>query len=121
MPENLDTSMVRGIILLNAPQEIMQDHEMLDESTSQIEYLVDQEHSSDKVVALSIPDGDFWAINTVAGKAVREDILVQLNRTYEGLFENHEEDLEKLLDQANEMANRDLGRLLNKHKAIPQI
>ena len=40
MPENLENSFVQGIILLNTPQEIMQD-QVMDDSASQNEFLVD--------------------------------------------------------------------------------
>ena len=80
------------------------ENEHLDDPNSKTQYLVDQEQSNDKVVAISVPDGQYWAINTVAGRTVREDILVHINRTYDELFLSREDDLEKILEMANQMA-----------------
>ena len=80
------------------------ENEHLDDPNSKTQYLVDQEQSNDKVVAISVPDGEYWAINTVAGRTVREDILVHINRTYDELFLSREDDLEKILEMANQMA-----------------
>lgn len=81
------------------------ENEHLDDPNSKTQYLVDQEQSNDKVVAISVPDGEYWAINTVAGRTVREDILVHINRTYDELFLSCEDDLEKILEKANQMAD----------------
>ena len=80
------------------------ENEHLDDPNSKTQYLVDQEQSNDKVVAISVPDGQYWAINTVAGRTVREDILVHINRTYHELFLSREDDLEIILEKANQMA-----------------